>query len=257
MATVPQQLVATLERAVILHDAHDALPGDAYSSDGQAARDARSEPLGEYAGTLASSAWAAGIDHLLAWYHLIVGARVLPIWTHATLARGALEGAVTCRYLLDPAIDDAERRRRGALEQLADLQRRREFEDSTLTTHAMRKPGSESGAVRYAELLKQIEQEGIVAERPLSMTSRFGNYLTGVRGDGRWVYHLLSGQAHGRQWAMLAADRSVIDAPALTGQRIVRTTANMRLVLLAALIAAGTLELGLAELKGYVGESPQ
>ena len=65
-----------------------------------AARDQRS-PLGELPFACASHAVMVASEHALAW-RLIRDANYVPAWSHLTLMRGALEGAVIARWVLAP-----------------------------------------------------------------------------------------------------------------------------------------------------------
>ena len=63
------------------------------------ADEARSAGLGHEVWDLAMDQIASGIDHLIAWRALIE-AGVQPAFAHLTLLRGAMEAAVTARWLL-------------------------------------------------------------------------------------------------------------------------------------------------------------
>jgi hypothetical protein len=81
------------------------------------------------------------------WQRLLTGGWQ-PFAAHMTLIRGAMEGAVACRWLIDPWQDSAERIRRGVALLLDDCGNRRDFERDFGIDPAAIKPPAKSAADR-------------------------------------------------------------------------------------------------------------
>jgi hypothetical protein len=65
-------------------------------------------PFGICAGIFAGQSLAVAADHLRVWTQILDG-HLIPVFAHMTLIRSALEGAIRCRWLVDPKVDGAER----------------------------------------------------------------------------------------------------------------------------------------------------
>jgi hypothetical protein len=219
------RLAEILAQAPILFDRLNAVALAGASSESEATKDA-SVQLGHHVRILASDHLSSGIEHLVVWHRLLT-ASVQPFGAHMTLIRGAMEGAVTCRWLIDPREDSAERVRRGVALLFEDYGNRRDFErDFRIPASAIKPPGK-SAADRFQELAKDRDAAKIGRMKVPSMTYRFGGY-TGLRpGPGRAIYELLSAYAHGKQWKGLTVKFEVVeDAAEVPGGRVVKITAN-------------------------------
>jgi hypothetical protein len=221
------------------------------------------QPAGRSAWDLATAAWQSGGDNLLAWHYLRLGADpVQPHAAHYTLIRGALEGAVTCRWLVDPYVAPERRRLRGAAAQLEDYAERRKFEDAIGVPPF--EPPAKSGGQREADFKKLLVDADLVAAeavedlRTMAMTDRCRHYALLSRRDGSWLYRVLSAYAHGLQWPLAAFGRIVerIDAPSGEGY-LIRLTAREGPVDGATIIAFLALERALVELTWYAGRGPK
>lgn len=251
---ISARLAETLARAPILFDRLGATARAGASPESEANKDA-STPLGHHVRILAIEHLTTGIEHLVMWHRLLV-AGVQPYGVHMTLIRGAMEGAVTCRWLIDPREDSAERIRRGVALLIEDYGNRRDFErDFGLAPDAIKPPGK-SAADRHTELRTERDTAKIGQRKVPTMTHRFGGY-TGLRpGPGRAVYRLLSAWAHGQQWKGMTAKFEVIeDAPEIQGAQLVKVSANDNMSLMLTDLGMRTAATVLDELETYCGAS--
>lgn len=217
-------------------------------------------PLGAIASELGSMAWSIGADHALAWHRLLHVARAQPMAAHATLARSVIEGAVVCRWLLEPGIDARERRVRATAMLAEDYRQRRNFERSANIENVPRGRLGRTGAQRHAELERDIRRHGLVAagknvRRPPEVTQLFADFAIPTRrGDGEWLYRALSGYAHGKQWAALLGEMGEPRPYGSGGPgQIARFSSNDNLTLAIARFAMTALAVGLSELALYYG----
>lgn len=215
------------------------------------ARQDEGRPLGYLPLTMSATALSFAKDHLLAWRKLQRGGGK-PDFAHVTVLRSMLEGAVTCRWVLDPSNTSDERILRASWTQLDDLENRRKFEDSIGATNAARPPGAKSGADRKREL--QLEMERLdMPLRPLNMTDLFERYAA-VSGSGGFAYRLAGAFAHNRPWAFLV---SVIEpqpgASDFQGTRGAKITADERVSLLVAKLSQDCFAAALRDLATYKG----
>jgi hypothetical protein len=251
----------TLARVPALIERFEALIRADRAAESPASDDA-TYPAGRSAWDLATSAWASGGDNLLAWHHLRLGASIQPFAAHYTLIRGALEGAVACRYLLDPYISAGTRRRRAAAAQMEDFDERRKFEDAIQAPAFV--PPAMSGADRLAEFKQLLVDNGIASDdevgglRTMGVTDRCGHYGLLSGRDGSWLYRLLSAYAHGMQWQNYGNGQIVeqFDAPSGDGV-IVKISAREGPVDGATIVAYHALDRGLQELAWYAGRGPK
>ncbi|HVM31464.1 MAG TPA: hypothetical protein VM305_11920 [Candidatus Limnocylindrales bacterium] len=219
-------------------------------------------PAGRSVWDMATAAWQSGGDNLLAWHHLLVTATVQPHAAQYTLVRGALEGAVTCRWLTDPYVAPERRRLRGAAAQLEDFAERRKFEES-IGAGPFVLP-AKSGADREADFKDLLIEQDMVPEermddfRTMGITDRCKHYALVSGRDGSWLYRVLSAYAHGMQWPLLAFGQIVeqIEAPSGDG-KLVKLTARDGPVNAATIVAFMALDRALAELTWYAGRGPK
>ena len=220
------------------------------SPESRAAKDANT-PLGHHARILAMDHLSTGIEHLVVWHRLLTSG-VQPYAAHMTLIRGAMEGAVTCRWLIDPRTDSADRVRRGVALLLEDYGNRRDFErDFGIAANAMTPP-AKSAANRHAELQAQRDAAKTGRTDVPKMTALFGGYTGLEPGFGRGIYRLLSAYAHGKQWKGLTLKLQVVeDGPDAAGARLVKVSANDDLSAMLTSLAMRTATVALAELEAY------
>lgn len=168
----------------------------------------RSDRLRAYGYDLAAMLLGSAIDHLRAWRMLIYG-RLIPIYAHFSLLRTAHETAHAALWLVEPGISSDERLARGVAGQFADYEERRKAEADTGIVQA---PPAKSAAQRQADLIGNAKSIGLT--RPdkngkdalptrvpttVELFERFEPVRPGVKGS--FVYRVLSGFAHGKQWA--------------------------------------------------------
>lgn len=201
-------------------------------------------PLGELVWVQALQLWVVAADHAIAWHDLLTRAGLQPFRAHGTLLRGCLESAVVCRWLVDPSADQNTRLGRAVGLQLDDFVERGKFEAATGS--ADREPvGSAARAKeRVAELRKDAEDAGVKPIKPMGYVDLFDRYSV-----GGWLYRLLSAFAHGKQWALLASDRSRLRSVGgfIQGQ----VTASDDVSIAATRFGMDALEAGLADLERY------
>jgi hypothetical protein len=163
-------------------------------------------------------------------------------------------GAVTCRWLLDPRQDSAERVRRGVALLLDDYGNRRDFERDFGIDPAAIKPPAMSGTDRYKELQEERAAAGIGRVKVETMTYRFGGYAGLQPGPGRAIYRLLSAYAHGKQWKGLTTKIQAIEAAAeVRGGKVVKVTANDDMSVMLTGLAMKVAALAVDEVDAYCG----
>lgn len=216
-------------------------------ADGSPAAADGSLRLGTLAWPLATTAWGVGGDHALSWYHLLIAGKQ-PMSAHYSLARSAIEGAVTCRWLLAPAEDPETRRMRGAIAQLEDYRNRRTFEADTGLDKKTPSPPAKLAGVRYSEQLAAMKALGIAPTKPPLTTDLFETH-----GPGAWLYRVLSAHSHGSQWGLLTAKRGEMVAGAFPDTYAATMTADDSLTQVAAFYTVQALRSALQDIAGYLG----
>jgi hypothetical protein len=173
----------------------------------------RDEAVGNAASVFntASAAMVGALDHLRTWYQVVAGDLKrfpLPAFSHYTLARAAYEPALLTLWLLDPEVDSVERVERGYAAQLRSLDDMRKFQSDA----GMR--GEAANAAKlYARLFDAARAAGYVSldsdgterlKRPPDMVRLFNLYdRRGAVGEPAWLYRVLSGNAHAREWSIM------------------------------------------------------
>jgi hypothetical protein len=227
------------------------------SPQSEAAKDAELPPgddkVGQHVAFLATQHLSNGIQHLLAWHELFK-AETQPIAAHLTLVRGAVEGAVLCRWLVDPGNDSAERLRRGAALQLEDYRHRLCFEeDWGISADAF--PHGKAGAARREDLRRVCDKAGIVPPKVPGWMDLAGMYADFRTPDiGRGWYRLLSGYTHGMEWPLLfVTNVDVEGAPEVPGGLLKNISANDNMAAAATEHAVRITRTALDELADYEG----
>ena len=247
-------IVETLAPVETLRVRHDEIVKGGPIAGSPAAVEA-THPLGQYATRIASFRWAAASENALAWYRLVADARVMTMAAHCTLARAALEGAAVCRWLVERELTVEERRWRGTVAQLEDYRQRRSFERSIGLDESRWIAPGKPARVRQADLEREVKRHGVADRRMPGMTDLFRTYVRPEQGvDGEWVYRILSGFAHGYEWAIWLSDRGEPQAiPGLSGTFAVRTTGSDRWAVTAATVTMQTPTAALDELAAHEG----
>jgi hypothetical protein len=209
--SVLQRLHDSLARAVELHEtfvAQHRLPVHPSSCL------RRDEAVGNAASgfNTASVATVGALDHLLTWYQIVAGDLKrfpLPVFSHYTLARAAYESSLLTLWLLDPEVDSNERIGRGYAAQVRSLEDMRKFQsDAGMTGEAANAPLLHErlfAAARAAGYVKRnATGEEVLTVPPPNMVDLFNRYdRQTVAGMPAWLYRILSGHAHGREWVMM------------------------------------------------------
>lgn len=195
----------------------------------------------------ASQALFSAIDHLNTWRLLVdrPGVAFIPILAHLTLLRGAIEGALRCRWLVDPAIDSRTRVARGYAAKRDDYLERGRFETSSKKSEAaLARTGGLSAAQRVAELDATRDAAGIPSVGFKDTTALAIHY-----GWERW-FRLASAAAHGKEWALVGTDIDSSEpvSPGVLGGPV---SASNEVALGLTLVAARLVEAALAQFEAY------
>lgn len=178
-----------------------------------------------------------------------------PYAAHVTLIRACMEGAVMCRWLVDPKADSTVHIQRAVALLLDDYRNRRAWEyDLGVAPDAPFGEGK-TGAQRYADLLAARKAAKIEEVEVLNYTDMFGLYA-GYRSpcNGRAMYRVLSGWAHGMGWTQGTANlEPVEDGPMVPGGRLGRFSANDDMSATYTAWAVRLAKIALRELMAYRG----
>jgi hypothetical protein len=227
------------------------LSHDGPSAGSRAARDARTK-LGEMAWTLALPASTIGVDHLLAWKGLRLGASLQPAFSHWTLIRGAIEGNAVARWLCDPAIDGRERIQRAAGVQLADYTQRLSFERRIASRPAKLRTSGRTAEQRIAELERRL---GRVVPIPMpSATDLFALYASvdaKEPREGERLFRAISGIAHAKVWSLFGMSELGERTANRGGGLVVRVGADEKLGLRATVVAMHVAADALVDIERY------
>jgi hypothetical protein len=227
----------------------------------EATKDA-AQPLGQHVAILAGTHLSNGMEHLLAWHRLLMpptphGFPVQgwqPLAAHVTLIRACMEGAVMCRWLVDPKADSTVRIQRAVALLLDDYRNRRAWELDRGIADADFGKGKPA-AQRFEDLRKERDDAKIEEVQVLTCTDLFGLYA-GYRtpSSGRAMYRLLSAWAHGLQWPLITAKLEPIeDGPKVPGGGIGRLSANDDMSATFTAFAVRLAKIALGELATYEG----
>ncbi len=144
-----------------------------------------------------------------------------------------------------------------------DYDERRKLEaDAGAPTEAVRT--WQPAKARQREIEAALRRAKIKMEKPLGKTDLFHRYAFPVSEStdsdpfGRVIYRILSGPAHGRQWAIIANnDMELVDeSPARYGSRLARVTARSDIMVLATEIAVRAFGRALDDVERYATARP-
>ena len=223
------------------------------------------QPLGCHVPILAGTHLSNGMEHLLSWHRLLLpptpqGHTIegwQPLAAHVTLIRACMEGAVMCRWLVDPKADSAVRIQRAVALLLDDYRNRRAWECDRGIADADFGKGK-NGAQRLEDLRQARDDAKIEAVPVLKYTELFGLYA-GYRkpSSGSAMYRLLSAWAHGLQWPLATAHLVPIeDGPKVPGGGVGRFSANDEMSAVYTSVAVRLAKAALNELMAYRGLTP-
>jgi hypothetical protein len=194
------------------------------------------------------------VDHLFAW-GLIIRGGLLPIYSEMTLLRGALEGALISRWLLDPRATPMTRVAQGVAAQRDDYDERRKFEESIKAPPRPAGAGK-SGADRLADLTKVRDRDGIPVVPFRRATYLAAGYGVPGYSDISWLYRLVSAFAHAKEWALTATTLGLSTDAHTPGVKYGGVTASESIVLSATGIVIDHVETAVAEYQAYLGLPP-
>ena len=187
---------------------------------------------------------------MAAWRSLLNGP-TLPIVAHLTLIRGGLEGAVRCRWHVEPTKDSATRVARGLAARRDDQVERSKYEASKEAPPAPARASGKSAVERLAELddpdtVRAREAVGVVTIGYTKITNLMIDY--GLERP----YRLASALAHGKEWPLLAmhvleAARPALDPNVHEGILTASEPAALELTI----TALGAVQTALAGLEAY------
>jgi hypothetical protein len=203
-----------------------------------------------FVGIHASQAMVNALDHLGAW-KLIVDGNVHPIQAQMTLLRGALEGAVRCRWLVDANLAPATRVGRGWAAKRDDFVERRRFEEAE---EGKADRPTQRGGMSAADRLRELDAARVDAEIP-NVGYAHSTLLMRMYGYERW-FRLASGFAHGKEWVLAATSITRSQDPsAPTGVSRGMVSASDEVVLALTRVTLQAVAQALGELEVYGGLS--
>lgn len=208
----------------------------------------RARALGELVWAHAASSWNAGAGNALTWLQ-VARTGLQPVSGHYTLARAALEGAVTCRWLIDPVVASTTRRERAARLQAEDHDQRRKWEDAWMAAHGITtRPAAFNADVRLDQHLDDMRKACLGQGKTLSIADRMDKYA-----GETWSWRSMSAFAHGMPWAIILSSVHETEAvPGLANVRNARVTSNSTLTAVFAIKMIGVLAQALEELNAYL-----
>lgn len=251
-ATEPQDAKLTeiilrrLELVPGMFERYHSLVGERPAEPSLATVDKAAE-LGGLVWTFAASAWNGGAGNALTWLQ-VVRTRLQPFSGHYTLARAALEGAVTSMWLADPDVPSGARRERAARLQAEDHEERRRWENAWMVAHGVsERPSSFNASRRLEEHLEEMRGACLAQGRTLAMADRMNSYA----GES-WSWRTMSAFAHGMPWSgMLSTIHEAAPISDFAGSSWVRTTSNTMLTATFAITVTKALEDALVRLESY------
>ena len=228
----------------------DSLKGAARGS--PAAQSAK-RTFGNLHSTFAVSALANGLDHLRAW-SLILNGPDLPVSGFWALIRGGMEGAATCRWLVDPNVHYTERIRRGAVMQLDDWRERERFERSIGIgiDKVFPEGAGRSGAYRLATHVDRMRRAGLIApdQDPRRVTAEsITNLMRAYGSEPLW--RMASGFAHSSPWTGMLQELNAVTGMTVEGSRQVLLSANVDYAYVGTLSALKTAREALEEVEAH------
>lgn len=238
-------LVTAFGKATELGSRYEALVA-AGPIPGSRAADDFARPLGDLVWYQATGALVAGNDHAIAGYELLATAHLQPMRAHASLLRGALEGAVTCCYLVERSADQGERLRRACALQFEDYSDRADFERSGGIDKKILPPPAKHASFRRTKLVQDMKRHGIARNPMAGMTALSKKYA-----GGAWVYQILSAFAHGRAWGLLVSDLAKVADRDEPGTRGATVMARDDVTIALTTMTMKTLTTAMGELEDY------
>jgi hypothetical protein len=212
-------------------------------------------PDARFVSIYAGQALGSAVDHLHAWRLLVRGGEI-PYLAYLTLLRGALEGAVRCRWLVDSRVDSGVRVGRGYAARRDDQKERRKWETSVAAIVGSI-PSKAPGALSAAERLERLDDPEAIRKREQAGVRSVGfTDTTALMKSYRvepW-YRLASGGAHAKEWALGAADmRQALDRPANPGVQHGTVSASAPVALELTREAVQAVRTALEEAEAYQG----
>jgi hypothetical protein len=197
-------------------------PGSAAAGDA-----AMSTLLGAEPVRLAMVQVANSLDHLVTWRHIMTKG-LQPTVAHMTLLRGSMEASVLARWLVDPAVQPAERLARAAEWLREDYRLRRRVEELAKIKPV---PPGKSAVDRIADLDAEVAILALRVLTKINLTDLFRSYSNRSGDVGEINYSILSAFAHSRSWASLLLTATKVGTGVAPGGAVMRTSADDKLAL--------------------------
>ncbi len=166
------------------------------------------DQLGAFAHDQAASFLRVAVDHLETWRRVYDG-NFRPTYAHFSLIRTAHESSWSAYWLMEPGAAAATRLERGVAAACDDFDERRKVEDGMGLTSAT--PPAKLAADRLADVMASAAARGLtklnrgqkaILITPMpSIVNLFDLFEPHPSGRGSNLYRLLSGFAHGKQYA--------------------------------------------------------
>lgn len=212
-------------------------------------------PDARFVSIFAGQALGSAVDDLHAW-RLLIRCGEIPLWAHFTLLRGALEGAVRCRWLVDSRVDCGVRVGRGYATRHDDQEERKKWSTSVAAIRGPI-PRTTPGALSAAEQLTRLDDPETIREREKAgvQSVGFANTTTLMTRYGLepW-YRLASGGAHAKEWALAATDlRQAPDHPSTAAVRHGVVAASAPVALALTSVAVRAVWSALEDVEAYQG----
>lgn len=241
MTAVPDQFIVELVRRLEEADFENRLTrGPLLPERGSAADRDCVEPLAVHAHQYPNGLLNGSYDHLLTLKATVVDGRIIPTYAAMTLLRGSFEAVWMARWVLDDS--DGDRIIRGASLHYEDLRQRKNLE-TALGAPERRAGPTRSATDRLTELRDEANNSDAFGERGVEAvklpkyielarmypTPPAAGVAVGPSEGEEWLYRLLSGYAHSRQW--VAGLGSTETAALPFDSVLVRSTANHEWIL--------------------------
>lgn len=212
-------------------------------------------PDARFVSIFAGQALGSAVDYLHAWRLLTRGGEI-PFWAHFALLRGALEGAVRCRWLVDSGVDSGVRIGRGYAARRDDQEERRKWETSVAGIRGSM-PSGEPGPLSAAERLARLDAPEAIRKRSEAgvQSVSFTNTTALMKSyELEPWYRLASGAAHAKEWALAATDlRQAPDQPSTAAVRHGVVTASAPVALALTTVAVRAVRTALEDVEAYQG----
>ncbi len=191
---------------------------------------------------------AYSLDHLVTWRHILTKG-LQPVVAHMTLLRGSMEASVVARWLVDPAVQPAERLARAAEWLREDYRLRRRVDELAKIKPV---PPGKSAVDRIADLDFEVANLALRVLTKINLTDLFRKYSNRSGDVGEINYSILSAFAHSRNWALLLQAAEKVGSGVAPGGAVMKTSANDTFALAFTVHAVRTATLAVEDVGGLL-----